>query len=52
MGRNINKSFEDYVKTEKGQPLGFLVVEPEKRKEEKEGKKGKEGFYLGNEKAR
>ena len=41
MGRNINKSFEDYVKTEKGQPLGFLVVEPEKRKEEKEGKKRK-----------
>ena len=25
----LNKSFEDHIKIKKGQPLGFLVVEPE-----------------------
>ena len=44
----INKSFDDHIKIKKGQPLGFLVVEPEnlnfqhvlskeKTKKEKEG---------------
>ena len=28
----INKSFEDHIKIKKGQPLGFLVVEPENLK--------------------
>ena len=28
----INKPFEDHIKTKKGQPLSFLVVEPENLK--------------------
>ena len=28
----INKSFEDHIEIKKGQPLGFLVVEPENLK--------------------
>ena len=28
----MNKSFEDQIETKKGQPLGFLVVEPENLK--------------------
>ena len=28
----LNKSFENYIKTKKGQPLGFLDVEPENLK--------------------
>ena len=28
----MNKFFEDYIEIKKGQPLGFLVVEPENLK--------------------
>ena len=45
----LNKSFEDTIVIKKGQPLGFLVVEPENLKfhhlaQKKKGKKEKKTF--------
>ena len=56
MGGN-NKSFEDLVKINEGQLLGFLVVEPENLKfehvpQKKKTKKKKEKLYLKNENGR
>ena len=54
----LNKSFEDHIEIKKGQPSGFLGVEPENLKfqqvstKKKDKQKGKERLYLYNKKGR
>ena len=52
----LNKSFKDHIEIKKGQPLGFLVVEPETLEfqhvpQKKKAKKEKKGYISKTKKA-